>query len=28
VILISLFTVPEEGTADSMMGRWTTTTDG
>jgi hypothetical protein len=28
VILITLFTVPEEGTADSMTSRWTATTDG
>ncbi|HEV7444198.1 MAG TPA: hypothetical protein VGO18_16495, partial [Steroidobacteraceae bacterium] len=28
VILITLFTVPEEGTADSMKWRWTATTDG
>ena len=28
VILIMLFTVPEEGTADSMTWRWTATTDG
>jgi hypothetical protein len=28
VILITLFTVPEEGTADSMTWRWTATTDG
>jgi hypothetical protein len=28
VILIMLFTMPEEGTADSMTWRWTATTDG
>ena len=28
VILITLFTMPEEGTADSMTWRWTATTDG
>ena len=28
VILITLFTVPEEGTADSMTWRLTATTDG
>jgi hypothetical protein len=28
VILITLFTMPEEGTADSMTWRWTVTTDG
>jgi hypothetical protein len=28
VILITLFTVPEVGTADSMTWRWTATTDG
>jgi hypothetical protein len=28
VILIMLFTVPEEGTADSMTWRWTAATDG
>jgi hypothetical protein len=28
VILIMLFTMPEEGTADRMTWRWTATTDG
>jgi hypothetical protein len=28
VILIMLFTMPEEGTADSVTWRWTATTDG
>jgi hypothetical protein len=28
VILITLFNMPEEGTADSMTWRWTSTTDG
>ena len=28
VILITLFTMPEEGTADGMTWRWTATTDG
>ena len=28
VILITLFTMPEEGTADSMTWRWVATTDG
>ena len=28
VILITLFTMPEEGTADSMTWRWAATTDG
>src|SRR3954466_4117394 len=28
VILIRLFTMPEEGMADSMTWRWTATTDG
>jgi hypothetical protein len=28
VILITLFAMPEEGTADSMTWRWTATTDG
>jgi hypothetical protein len=28
LILITLFTWPEEGTADSMTGRWSATTDG
>jgi hypothetical protein len=28
VILITLFTMPEEGTANRMTWRWTATTDG
>jgi hypothetical protein len=28
VILITLFTMAEEGSADSMTWRWTATTDG
>jgi hypothetical protein len=28
VILIMLFTMPEEGTADSLTWRWSATTDG